>query len=233
MDSPRLTDEKLPLQKPSCPEAKVQEEETEETEETPMEELTTFHHHQHHNHHHELGLEKSQCIKYKTRELRTNSRFLILYAFDMNARCNSMTLPNSPTQDELYKIIKHHPNIKKFHYKHNIRRISNMSREKLWNNVILPPRQDDSPELFIKSDPYIIYNDHNELDNGLDGHYSIVRKLGKYMPWALKPSIKPAGVLPNSKWVFNGQAPNSGITKTQFTVKGWCNPRWVDHTPTN
>ena len=25
-----------------------------------------------------------------------------------------------------------------------------MSREKLWNNVILPPRQDDSPELFIK-----------------------------------------------------------------------------------
>ena len=42
-----------------------------------------------------------------------------------------------------------------------------MSREKLWNNVILPPRQDDSPELFIKSDPYIIYNDHNELDNGL------------------------------------------------------------------
>lgn len=233
MDSPRLTDEKLPLQKPSCPEAKVQEEETEETEETPMEELTTFHHHQHHNHHHELGLEKSQCIKYKTRELRTNSRFLILYAFDMNARCNSMTLPNSPTQDELYKIIKRHPNIKKFHYKHNIHRISNMSREKLWNNVILPPRQDDSPELFIKSDPYIIYNDYNELDNGFDGHYSIVRKLGKYMPWALKPSIKPAGVLPNSKWIFNGQAPNSGITKTQFTVKGWCNPRWVDHTPTN
>ena len=60
-----------------------------------------------------------------------------------------MTLPNSPTQDELYKIIKRHPNIK-FHYKHNIHRISNMSREKLWNNVILPPRQDDSPELFIK-----------------------------------------------------------------------------------
>ena len=103
---------KIAITKPSCPEAKVQEEETEETEETPMEELTTFHHHQHHNHHHELGLEKSQCIKYKTRELRTNSRFLILYAFDMNARCNSMTLPNSPTQDELYKIIKRHPNIK-------------------------------------------------------------------------------------------------------------------------
>ena len=39
------------------------------------------------------------------------------------------------------------------------------------------------------------------------------------MPWALKPSIKPAGVLPNSKWVFNGQAPNSGITKLNLLLK--------------
>ena len=56
---------KIAITKPSCPEAKVQEEETEETEETPMEELTTFHHHQHHNHHHELGLENLNASNIK------------------------------------------------------------------------------------------------------------------------------------------------------------------------
>ena len=233
MDSPRLTDEKLPLHKQPCPELiQEQEETTTNTTTTPMQELTTFQHS--HNLSSENTTHEFQCIKYKykTRELRTNSRFLILYAFDMNARSNSMTLPNLPSQDELYRIFKCHPNIKKFHYNHNIHRISNLSREKLWNNVILPPRQDDSPDLFIKGEQYILHNDTNEQP---DCHcqYSIVRKLGKYMPWAIKPSIKPAGVLPNSKWVFNGQAPNSGITKTQFTIKGWCNPRWVNHATTN
>ena len=101
-----------------------------------------------------------------------------------------------------------------------------MSKDKLWSNVILPPRSDESPGLFIDGENYICIEEVDEDESSLG--YSIVRKQGGYMPWVLKQSIRPAGVLPKSKCIFNSEAPNSGVTNCQFTVKGWCNPRWVD-----
>ncbi|KAL6452977.1 hypothetical protein SBY92_000322 [Candida maltosa Xu316] len=211
MDSPEFTDDRLP---PIIKE-EIHIEEMEDSED--MQELTTFKasnnqfpdHHQH------------DYVKYKTRESRCNAQFLKLYAYDRNARTSTMTLPNSTTQEELKRIMKSRPQIKKFHYAHNVQRISNMSREKLWSSVVLPPRNDESPGLSINGDNYILVD--SEVNS-----YSIVRKEGKYLPWLSKESIKPAGVLSQGKWLFNSEAPNSGVTKSQFTVKGWCNPRWIE-----
>ncbi|RCK57535.1 hypothetical protein Cantr_06469 [Candida viswanathii] len=227
-ESPRLTDDRLPL----VPETEEEEDEEEIEEEhehvdddddeaTSMEELTTFKSSGSHtaNNSYKVGLSR---VKFKAREQRSNREFLRLYAFDHQARTESLTLPNCISPDEVKRILKLNPHMKKFHYKYNIHRISNLSRDKLWSNVILPPRDDDSPGLFIDGEKYV-YVDGEEQTS-----YSIVRKQGVYLPWVLKQSIRPAGVLPKSKCIFNSEAPNSGVTNCQFTVKGWCNPRWVD-----
>ncbi|EGW31573.1 uncharacterized protein SPAPADRAFT_62189 [Spathaspora passalidarum NRRL Y-27907] len=137
-----------------------------------------------------------------------------------------MTLPHNGNQEELIKLVQSNPSLRQFHYQYNIYRVSCMSRDKLWNSVILPPRSDESPTWEIDPAEYVFRG--KEDDDDLN--YSIIRKEGKYLPWdsIMKPSIKPAGVLPKGRCIFNGMAPNSGVTKTQFTVKGWCNSRWVD-----
>lgn len=222
VDSPRLTDDKLP-QIPELENEVVNETDDPVDQDQVMQELTTFKSSGPHHCSNKLGLTR---VKFKTREQRSNREFLRLYAFDHHARTKSRVLPNSMSPDEIKKIIKKHPHIKKFHYDYNIQRISNLSKDKLWSNVILPPRSDESPGLFIDGENYICIEevDEDELSLG----YSIVRKQGGYMPWVLKQSIRPAGVLPKSKCIFNSEAPNSGVTNCQFTVKGWCNPRWVD-----
>ncbi|RCK64409.1 hypothetical protein Cantr_00031 [Candida viswanathii] len=214
MDSPRLTDDKLP----QVPETEEQKEEDENEEADGMQELTTF------------GSSGTSCcnklglarIKYKTREQRSNSEFMRLYAFDHLARTRSLTLPNYMTHDELKRMVKVHPQLKSFHHKYNLHRISSLSKDKLWKSVILPPRNDDSPGLYIDGENYVYAEGEEQIP------YSIVRKQGVYLPWVLKQTIRPAGVLPKSKCVFNSEAPNSGVTNCQYTVKGWCNPRWID-----
>ncbi|KAI5968370.1 hypothetical protein CANMA_002361 [Candida margitis] len=191
------------------------------TDELPSQELITFFEAKHD---HDTIQEYTKS-PFKNRDHRINSQFLRLYAYDYNARMNSRSLPNSLSQEELVSIIMDRPHLKPFHKKHNIYHISNLSREKLWNSVVLKPRLDKSPQQNIDYEDYICTDNDNKLT-----YASITRKHGKYLPWDLKPSIKPAGVLPGGKWEFNGQAPNSGISKTQFTVKGWCNSRWVAKT---
>ena len=182
---------------------------------------------------------------FKNRDSRINPHFLRLYAYDYNARVNSHTLPNSLTQDDLIRIVSKKPDLKSFHYQYNLYRVSNMSREKLWNNVVLKPRKDGVPFEYIDCEhfePEVEDFETNEtlhqhqtdgssvirFGRNCDNYVSITRKEGKYLPWDLKPSIKPAGVLPNGKWTYNGPAPNSGVTRTQFTVRGWCDSRWRD-----
>ncbi|KAK6890029.1 hypothetical protein K6H09_005136 [Candida tropicalis] len=202
VDSPRLTDDKLP-QIPELENEVVNETDDPVDQDQVMQELTTF-----------KSSEPHHC------------KFLRLYAFDHHARTKSSVLPNYMSHDELKRLIVIRPHLKEFHYEYNIHRISSLSKEKLWNSVILPPRNDDSPRLFIDGENYICIEEVNEDE--LSSGYSIVRKQGGYMPWVLKQSIRPAGVLPKSKCIFNSEAPNSGVTNCQFTVKGWCNPRWVD-----
>ncbi|KAG5422226.1 hypothetical protein I9W82_001321 [Candida metapsilosis] len=191
-------------------------------EEVPSQELITFFEAKHD---HDISQEQIKP-SFKNRDHRINPQFLRLYAYDYNARVNSKTLPNSLSQEELMSIIVNNPHLKSFHKKYNIYHISNSSREKLWNSVVLKPRLDKSPDQSIDYEDYICV-----ADNSVVTHTpSLTRKHSKYLPWDLKPSIKPAGVLPGGKWEFNGKAPNSGVSKTQFTVKGWCNSRWVAKT---
>ncbi|KAK6459272.1 uncharacterized protein RJT20DRAFT_124477 [Scheffersomyces xylosifermentans] len=182
----------------------------------------------------EDGFKTPSCKSFKNRDHRINSSFLRLYAFDYNARMNSKTLPNTTNvtgnanHPELYKLISEKPQLLDFHNRYNVSRISNLSRDKLWNSVILPPRSDDSPSLSIDCNDYIYLGESDE-----DIHYSLIRKSGNYLPWdsasaSLRPTLRPAGILNHGKTKVNGMAPNSGFTKSQFTVKGWCNPRWVD-----
>lgn len=191
------------------------------TKELPSQELITFFEAKHD---HDTTQEHIK-LSFRNRDHRINSQFLRLYAYDYNARIYSRTLPNSLSQEELISIILDNPHLKSFHKKHNIYHISNLSREKLWNSVVLKPRLDKSPQQSIDYEDYICVADDTVIT-----HASITRKHSKYLPWDLKPSIKPAGVLPGGKWEFNGKAPSLGISKTQFTVKGWCNSRWVAKT---
>ncbi|KAK6465380.1 hypothetical protein DFJ63DRAFT_20500 [Scheffersomyces coipomensis] len=142
-------------------------------------------------------------------------------------------------------------NLIEFHQKYNLYRISNISRDKLWKSVILAPRLDNSPLNHINCDDYVYVGDEeiteekdeekssesSEVDQRpvISRSYSLTRKQGNYLPWTttsktLNPvrSIKPAGILNNSCKLNHGLSPTSGFTKAQFTVKGWCNPRWID-----
>lgn len=190
---------------------------------------------------------------FKNRDERINSNFLRLYAIDYNSRMSKI-LPNTYTIDEFQSIITNSNSIgvKLFHERFNFYKISNINKDKLWKSVILPPRSDGFPTDCINLSQYIFVGDSpattptpatnlklklnsnsnsndNSRDNGEVGYSSLIRLNGNYQPWnnSIK-SIKPTGILPNIKFINNGKSPNSGVSKTQFTVKGWCNSRWID-----
>ncbi|VEU20312.1 DEKNAAC101106 [Brettanomyces naardenensis] len=91
-------------------------------------------------------------------------------------------------------------------------KLSLLSRDKLWRNVILPPRNDLSQPI---KRHYI-----QEAEGNGNNSSCLVRTRGKFMPWLNiddfdsngKKSIPPYGILANG---------------AQFTVKGWCNERWL------
>lgn len=190
---------------------------------------------------------KSKPIR--NRELRINSRFLIMYTFDFNSRLNGL-LPSSNTACEFQELVSV-PAIKRFHKQHNLNKISNLSRDKLWENVILLARSDSLPCEGINYEDYVKEEEDDEEDEEEESseadsiqdeknfrmtrNHSIIKLNGsQYLPWAnLKSSykcVKPAGILENGKYLCNGELPCSGVTRTQFTVKGWCNKRWVSST---
>lgn len=149
--------------------------------------------------------------EYRGRDSRMNSSFLRLYAIDYEARCRS-TLPSSYSSRELSFVINKSRASKEFHRRYNIISVSNLSRDKLWDNVILPPRIDDCPCAYIDSSSYVYVDDNKKKVAAECGHYY----------------TKPAGILSNSRCFYNDQSPQGGNTKLQYTVKGWCNSRWLD-----
>lgn len=146
--------------------------------------------------------------KVKNRDERINCNFLKLYAQDYSSRQKGY-LP----QDHGNFIID--KNLQKFHQQYNIYKVSNASKDKLWQNIILPPRKDEMPTV-IDHKNYILVEGENTK--------TIVMN-GSHIPWMNKKSIKPTGC--EGKYLINGLNPNSGITRTQYTVKGWVNKRWL------
>lgn len=153
--------------------------------------------------------------QYRGRDPRMNSTFLRLYAMDYDARCSSL-LPCAYTSRELSYVINQSRATKAFHRRYNIIRISDLSRDKLWDSVVLPPRVDEPPSMFIDLSNYIYVGDERK---GPKVHFQDDRLM--HYPNA-------AGVLNTGKSYRNGDSPQAGKSRPQYTKKGWCNPRWVD-----
>lgn len=217
--TPRMTDDRVPLKDPE-PEHEALEEElqTYSVLETDLSQ----------------ALDKLPANKsFRNRDQRINSKFLSMYAYDYSARASGV-LPNLHTNEEFSKLINKNKALKMFHSQYNFYKISNMSRDKLWNSVILPPRTDVCPRAAVDHSSYI-YVGHDE--NEQKRVHSLIRMHGDYLPWA-QPCpenelvhktkfLKPAGIMKHGTSCDNGPSPSSGVSKTQFTVKGWCNSRWV------
>ncbi|CAK7896740.1 hypothetical protein CAAN1_03S05006 [[Candida] anglica] len=167
----------------------------------------------------------------RNRDYRVNPRFLIMYTYDYNSRVNGY-LPNSHTKEEV-EDLTHVEGIKDFHLQHNLCKISSISRDKLWENVVLPARIDPLPSNSIEYKDYVHVEESSYPPHpSLNRKHSIVKVDGcEYFPWSSlqnkHKSVKPAGFLKGGKTLVNGIQPSSGITKSQFTIKGWCNKRWV------
>lgn len=155
--------------------------------------------------------------KARNREHRVNSEFLKRYAMDCNARINGV-LPINP--DDLTTLLCR-PSIRTFDEKHGLNRLSEISRDKLWNSVILPPRKDPCPRNVIDSDTYVFSPEETR-------RASIVSKYSTKLPWAThQSSMKPAGRFRTSACLKSNASPTLGHSTPQYTVKGWQNERWT------
>lgn len=162
------------------------------------------------------------------RDQRVNAAFLRMYALDFLARISGL-LPNVHSQEELLNMIGKRPWLARFHEKYDLFRISEVSQEKLWQNIILHPREEELPAALVDGSNYIYVGD----DGDSYDKRSLIRRESSIVPWihtgaANDISYKPAGILNNCRERPNGLSPNSGSSKPQYTIKGWCNPRWLD-----
>lgn len=157
--------------------------------------------------------------KARNREYRINCDFLKRYALDYSARLN-FVLPSS--SDDV-AIMVHKGNLNRFDNEHGLARILEMSREKLWNLVVLQPRGDAFPALSVDTKKFVFDGDSEHR------YRSIVVKKGNYIPWAThKSGLKPAGVLRGVKPLSSPCSPTLGKTAAQYTIKGWSSERWSD-----
>lgn len=143
-----------------------------------------------------------KSVHTRSRVMRFNNQFLKLYALDYNARSVSKTLP-MVNEDNFQMYLLNKPRLIKFHRCHNLKALSVISKNKLWKHVLLNPRLDDFPNSSIDCTDYIEIK-HNK-----------------------NRGLRPAGVLPGTKVMFNSNAPNSGVSKSQYTLKGWVNKKWL------
>jgi len=159
--------------------------------------------------------------KVRNRDFRINCDFLKCYALDFCARQNRK-LPITTSPEEVEQLMQD-PALRWFNSRYGLRTISNISREKLWDSVILPPRSDLHPQGAIDYSKYSYVGGDEPLGSGP----SVVSKHSKYIPWAThRTSLRPAGVLATSK-PHTSKTPMGGVTATQYTIKGWCNERWT------
>lgn len=169
----------------------------------------------------------------RNRELRINSKFLIMYSLDYSSRLNHY-LPTTQSPSEVAELVASSKALHKFHCAYDLNKISLLSRDKLWANVVLLARHDALPLNHVEYKDYIRCGSNLLLCLSCApqrGH-SIIKLDGEeYLPWSHMDStqraVKPAGVLQGSSTLCNSDLPSSGLSRSQFTVKGWCNKRWV------
>ncbi|KAG7807659.1 hypothetical protein KL921_003954 [Ogataea angusta] len=158
----------------------------------------------------------------RAREPRINSNFLRVYALDYCCK-NAGHLQLSDYEIDLYYQEYYESGMESFDeyldeagYEMSpvLRqqlKLGVLAREKLWNSVILPPRND--PICHVREK----YVSCDKRANAL------VRTSGKFVPWLNLQDFDSN----NKKCVRpNGHTANL----TQFTVKGWCNERWLAKT---
>lgn len=154
----------------------------------------------------------------RNRNFRINSNFLQQYALDCSARTN-FSLPKSHSPEEL-RLLLQRPELRRFDNRHGLHRISTMSKDKLWDSVVLPPRLDSPPSNVIDYASYSYF--------GNSSGPSVTTKNGNYIPWAThRSSLKPTGELKLVRPFQDKASPTSSPTKAQYTIKGWVNERWV------
>ncbi|KAH3677162.1 hypothetical protein WICPIJ_009031 [Wickerhamomyces pijperi] len=154
---------------------------------------------------------------HKSRESRINPEFLKLYAFETSARMKGL-LKNVDQIGDTSSI-----NLSKIKDRKLV--LSLKVREKLWNNVVLPPRDDNLPVANNSNSEYVNENIVDQNDSlvsivSVKNNSSLLTDGLKIKPWLQlhdlmensSRSIKPKGYL-------NGN--------TQFTVKGWTNKKWI------
>lgn len=149
----------------------------------------------------------SSVLTLKCRETRVNSDFLRRYALDYSARVRKI-LPMS-TDDKEIVCIGQNPSLQEFDSQHGLLRISTMSREKLWNSVVLAPRLDARPRESIM---------HQQAMPCA----SVAQKnTSNFTTW------QPAGVLQGAQHLHHSSFCTTVSTFTQYTIKGWCDQRWI------
>lgn len=155
----------------------------------------------------------------RNREFRINCDFLKRYAIDYSARVNFL-LPLAP---EDVDIMVHKGNLNRFDAQYGLTRISELSKEKLWNSVVLQPRSDAFPGLAIDSERFVFDADPERRNR------AVAVKNGGVIPWATHQSrLRPAGALRGTRSLGSTCSPTLGKTVTQYTIKGWRNERWND-----
>lgn len=155
----------------------------------------------------------------RNRDYRINCTFLQRYALDYAAR-SSCSLPSSHTPEELKRLLRK-PLLRRFDSEYGLHRVSTMSKDKLWDAVILPPRKDPSPANVVD------YASYTHVGQGARSP-SLTTKTGNFIPWAVhQSSLKPAGMMKTSRPLANEASPTASSTIPQYTIKGWVNERWV------
>lgn len=152
----------------------------------------------------------------RNREPRINSQFLRLYSYESNSRKKGL-LPQITHSDE-EEFANNRP------IGDSSREFALFVRQRLWQCVVLPPRED----LNISPPEYVFHGNDNTDDSIEEVSessevVSLIRKNGDVKPWikledekfAKQKVLRPCGVLNND---------------IQFTVKGWCNERWLPST---
>lgn len=156
----------------------------------------------------------------RNREYRINSDFLKRYALDLSARAKGLL----PPLDDTPASMRPSKALRDFDTRHGLARYSDMSREKLWGLVVLPPRADPCPRDTIAFDGFLF--------EGAAPGSSIAAKTSSCVPWAAHiGSIKPAGQLPGAACVRSVTLPTLALSVPQYTIRGWCSDRWASLTP--
>lgn len=168
--------------------------------------------------------DRNNIIVPRSRECRINPLFLRFFAINESIKknCSSELLDGSTVDYHQYEFINsgcssldEYLSSFNFEEKTTTLKFQLLSRDKMWSEVVLPPRSDISYNKNYKSfrDPYVKVK-NKPIENG-----SLVRENGKVMPWLNlndcamqnKRCFSPSGTLPGN---------------IQYTVKNWEKKRW-------